>query len=118
MSKVILEIINLTKTFWGVTAIDNISLQVYENEVSAIIGPNGAGKTTLIGQLTGEIKPDAGSIRFCGQNILSLAPYKRAHLGIARSFQITSVFPDLTVLENASYQIKCKIKSHNSIIST
>ncbi len=106
MAEVILDVQGLIKTYGGLMATDNINLQVYENEVNAIIGPNGAGKTTLVSQLTGEVAPDEGRIMFAGQDITTLPPYKRSHLGIARSFQITSVFLDLTILENAALAVQ------------
>ena len=106
MQPAILSIKSLTKKYGGVTATDNIELNIFKKEVTAIIGPNGAGKTTLVGQLTGEIKPDSGSIYFNGEKITNLAPHKRTHLGISRSFQITSIFLDLTVLENATLAIQ------------
>ena len=88
---------DLTKRFGGVVASDDISLDVPAGELHAIIGPNGAGKTTLIGQLAGELAPDAGRIRFGGHDITALPTYRRSQLGLARSFQITSLFPDFTV---------------------
>jgi len=106
MPEVILDVQGLTKSYGGLTATDHVDLQVYRNEVNAIIGPNGAGKTTLVSQLTGELSPDAGRIVFEGQDITALAPYKRSRMGIARSFQITSVFLDLTVLENAALAVQ------------
>jgi len=106
MTDVILEVQGLTKSFGGLTATDNIDLQVYENEVNAIIGPNGAGKTTLVSQLTGEVAPDAGRVIFAGQDITTLPPHKRSHLGIARSFQITSVFLEMSILENAALAVQ------------
>ena len=106
MAEILLDVQGLTKSYGGLTATDNVDLQVHKNEVNAVIGPNGAGKTTLVSQLTGEIAPDAGRIFFAGQDITALPPYKRSHLGIARSFQITSVFQDLTILENASLAVQ------------
>jgi len=106
MAEVILDVQGLVKSYGGLMATDNVSLQVHENEVNAIIGPNGAGKTTLVSQLTGEISPDAGHVIFAGRDITTLPPHKRSHLGIARSFQITSVFLDLTILENAALAVQ------------
>jgi branched-chain amino acid transport system ATP-binding protein len=102
----LLEIDGLTKRFGGVVASDNISLAVPSGELHAIIGPNGAGKTTLIGQLSGEIAPDGGRIRFDGGDITALPVYRRSWLGLARSFQITSLFPDFTALDNVALAVQ------------
>jgi branched-chain amino acid transport system ATP-binding protein len=102
----LLEIENLTKRFGGVVASDQVSLQLPRGELHAIIGPNGAGKTTLIGQLTGEITPDGGSVRFDGHDITALPVYRRSAIGLARSFQITSLFPDFTALDNATLAVQ------------
>jgi branched-chain amino acid transport system ATP-binding protein len=102
----LLAIEGLTKRFGGVIASDGVRLDVPAGELHAIIGPNGAGKTTLIGQLAGEIAPDAGRIRFNGRDITSLAVYDRSLLGLARSFQITSLFGDFTALENVALAVQ------------
>src|SRR5713226_4494289 len=96
----LLQIRDLTKRFGGVLASDGISLDVPAGELHAVIGPNGAGKSTLIGQLAGEIMPNSGSIVFEGRDITGLPPHRRSALGLARSFQITSLFPDFSVLDN------------------
>jgi len=95
-----LAIDNLVKRFGGLLASDHLSLHVARGEIHAIIGPNGAGKTTLIHQLCGEIAPDAGKIVFDGRDITREPAYRRALLGVGRSHQITSVFPEFTALEN------------------
>jgi branched-chain amino acid transport system ATP-binding protein len=102
----LLEIDGLTKRFGGVVACDGISLAVPPGELHAIIGPNGAGKTTLIGQLSGEVAPDAGCIRFDGADITALPAYRRSWLGLARSFQVTSLFPDFTALDNVALAVQ------------
>jgi len=102
----LLEIDGLTKRFGGVVASDSIVLAVPPGELHAIIGPNGAGKTTLIGQLAGEIVPDAGSIRFGGSDITAVATHRRSMLGLARSFQITSLFLDFTALDNVALAVQ------------
>jgi branched-chain amino acid transport system ATP-binding protein len=102
----LLEIEGLTKRFGGVIASDGINLAVPTGELHAIIGPNGAGKTTLIGQLTGEIAPDAGGIRFGGEDITALPAYRRSLRGLARSFQITSLFNDFTALDNVALAVQ------------
>ena len=106
MVEPLLRIDRLTKRFGGVVASDNIALDVFPGELHAIIGPNGAGKTTLIGQLTGEIVPNAGHILFDGQDISGLPVYERSQLGLARSFQITSLFLDVTALDNAALAVQ------------
>jgi branched-chain amino acid transport system ATP-binding protein len=102
----LLEIKGLTKRFGGVVASDAIALDVPRGELHAIIGPNGAGKTTLIGQLTGEIAPNAGRIRFEGRDITALPGWHRSQLGLARSFQITSLFLDFSVLDNVALAVQ------------
>jgi branched-chain amino acid transport system ATP-binding protein len=102
----LLEIDGLTRRFGGVLASDGISLAVRKGELHAIIGPNGAGKTTLISQLAGEIAPDAGRIRFDGRDITALPTYLRSQLGLARSFQITSLFLDFTALDNVALAVQ------------
>jgi branched-chain amino acid transport system ATP-binding protein len=102
----LLEIEALTKRFGGVVASDNIMLTVPQGELHAIIGPNGAGKTTLIAQLTGEIRHDAGSISFGGVDISRLPTHHRSRLGLARSFQITSLFLDFTALDNVALAVQ------------
>jgi branched-chain amino acid transport system ATP-binding protein len=106
MPEPLLAIEGLTKRFGGVLASDDVTLAIPQGELHAIIGPNGAGKTTLIGQLTGELMPQAGRIRFGGQDITRLATYRRSLLGLARSFQITSLFLDLTALDNVALAVQ------------
>lgn len=96
----VLEISGLCKSFGALTATDDVSLTLRPGEIHALIGPNGAGKSTLIKQITGEIRPDRGTIRFEGQSIDGLDGAARARLGLARSFQVSSVIPDFTVLQN------------------
>ena len=106
MAEALLQIEDLSKRFGGVIASDRITLDVPAGELHAIIGPNGAGKTTLIGELTGEVEPDAGTIRFAGLDITRLPTYRRSGLGLARSFQITSLFPDFTALGNVALAVQ------------
>jgi branched-chain amino acid transport system ATP-binding protein len=106
MSAALLQIENLAKRFGGIVATDDLTLHVTEGELHAIIGPNGAGKTTLIAQLSGQLIPDSGSICFAGADVTKLPPYRRSHLGLARSFQITSLFLDLSVLDNVSLAVQ------------
>lgn len=102
MAEVLLEIEGLAKRFGGVVAADGISLTLQAGELHAIIGPNGAGKSTLIAQLTGEIAPDSGYIRFDGEDITAVPAYRRSQLGLARSFQVTTLFPDFTAIDNVA----------------
>jgi len=102
----LLEVEGLSKRFRGVTASDNVQFDVREGELHAIIGPNGAGKTTLINQLAGEVLPDSGCIKFAGRDITVLPTYRRSALGLARSFQITSLFLDFTALDNVALAVQ------------
>jgi branched-chain amino acid transport system ATP-binding protein len=96
----LLQVQGLVKRYGGFTATDHFSLTVEPGEIHAVIGPNGAGKSTLIGQLAGELTPDAGTIRFAGEDVTRVSVERRARLGLARSYQITSVLPEYTALEN------------------
>lgn len=100
MSEIILEAQNLRKEFGGLVAVDDVSVQIRRGSRHSIIGPNGAGKTTFFNLLTGKYKPTRGTVLFNGRDITRLPVHQRAHIGIGRSFQITNVFPMLTVLEN------------------
>ena len=100
------EVTDLIKSFGALRATDGVTLKVEEGETHAIIGPNGAGKTTLIGQLAGDIRPDAGSIRFAGEDVTTLPAPRRARRGLARSFQITSIYRDFTVLQNVALAVQ------------
>ena len=106
MTEPVLQVTNLMKRFGGVCATDNVELSVEPLQTHAVIGPNGAGKTTLISQLSGELLPDEGSIRFKGRDITQVSPYRRSHLGLARSFQITSVFLDMAVIDNVALAVQ------------
>ncbi|HYQ08430.1 MAG TPA: ABC transporter ATP-binding protein [Xanthobacteraceae bacterium] len=106
MADVLLEVEGLTKRFGGVVAADDISLTLSAGELHAIIGPNGAGKSTLIGQLSGEVTPDSGCIRFDGREITNLPVYRRSQLGLARSFQVTTLFSDFTALDNVALSVQ------------
>jgi branched-chain amino acid transport system ATP-binding protein len=98
----LLRIENLVRRFGGIVATDNLSLDIAPGELHAIIGPNGAGKTTLISQLIGQLRPTAGTIRFAGQDVTRLPAWKRSRLGLARSFQITSLLPNFTAADNVA----------------
>jgi branched-chain amino acid transport system ATP-binding protein len=96
----LLQVGTLTKTFGGFTALDNISVDIRKGERFGLIGPNGSGKTTLINCISGALRPQVGSVVFCGEDITQLPPHLRARRGIARSFQIPRPFKSMTVLEN------------------
>lgn len=96
----ILETQNLSKFFGGLRAVDDVSVGFQEESITAIIGPNGAGKTTFINLCTGLLKPNTGKIIFNGRDITHLPPHKRVLMGISRTFQISNIFPGLTVAQN------------------
>jgi len=102
----LLKVKGLMKSFGGVTATDNVDLDVRKGEIHAVIGPNGAGKTTLISQLSGSLKPDAGTVLLKGSDITYMPAYKRAKLGITRSFQITSLVMGMSVLDNVALAVQ------------
>jgi len=95
-----LEAQNLQKSFGGLMAVANVSLQVQAGSIHSIIGPNGAGKTTLFNMLSGKYLPTTGQVIYKGDDVTQEPPYARARRGMGRSFQITNIFPNLTVLEN------------------
>src|SRR4051812_7875112 len=97
-----LRVENLVRSFGGIKATDNLSLDVAPGELHAMIGPNGAGKTTLISQLTGQLMPNSGSIRLGDQDITHVPAWRRSALGLARSFQITSLLLDFTAIDNVA----------------
>jgi len=104
--KPLLEVRGLCKLFGALRAIDNVALDVREGETHAIIGPNGAGKTTLISQLSGTLRPNAGEIRFAGEDITRLPAPARSKKGLARSFQITSIYREFTALDNVALAVQ------------
>ncbi len=112
MSEFLLETHHLRKAFGALVATDDVSLGIRTGETHALIGPNGAGKTTLVGQLTGELAPDAGRISFRGRDITALATAQRARLGLARSFQITSIFPSFSAESNVALAVQAR-KPHS-----
>jgi len=96
----ILEIRNLTKSFGGIKAVDDVSVDVHENTLLGIIGPNGSGKTTFVNMITGFIRPDKGSVRFKGKELIGLTPYKITNMGIGRAFQMVKPFFHLPAFKN------------------
>ena len=103
-----LRLESISKRFGGLVATDSVSLEVREGEVHALIGPNGAGKTTLIGQISGGLSPDEGEIFFEEQKITRLRQHARVAAGLARSYQITSIFRSFTVLDNLALAVQAR----------
>ncbi|MCB0203181.1 MAG: ATP-binding cassette domain-containing protein, partial [Anaerolineae bacterium] len=97
---IILETQQLRREFGALVAVDNVSVKIRAHTFHSIIGPNGAGKTTFFNLLSGNLKPTSGRVLFKGRDITHLPLHRTAHLGMGRSFQITNIFPNLTVLEN------------------
>ncbi|HVV94814.1 MAG TPA: ABC transporter ATP-binding protein [Hyphomicrobiales bacterium] len=108
MAEPLLETRDLVKRFGGVTATDHLSIAVEPGELHALIGPNGAGKTTLIAQLSGIARPTSGTVRFEGHDITRLPPWDRALMGLARSFQVTSICRTFTALENVMLAVQAR----------
>ncbi len=106
MVEALLRTDRLVKRFGGLVATDTVSIDVRPGEIHALIGPNGAGKTTLVSQLTGNLAPDAGTIHFAGRDVTHLPTHARVRLGLARSFQITSVLREFTALENVALAVQ------------
>ena len=104
----LISVSGLRKTFGGIVATDGVDLEVRGGEIHAVIGPNGAGKTTLIALISGALQPDSGVIRFAGREITDLPPYERSRLGLARSFQITSIFHDMSVVDNVALAVQAQ----------
>jgi branched-chain amino acid transport system ATP-binding protein len=104
----VLSLANLSKRFGGVVAVDGVTLDVAAGEVHALIGPNGAGKTTLIGQISGMVGCDTGSITFQGSDLTRAKPYERVRAGLARSYQITSIFRRFSVLDNLALAVQAR----------
>jgi branched-chain amino acid transport system ATP-binding protein len=107
----VLRLEKLRKTFGALVVTDDLTLDVMPRELHAVIGPNGAGKTTLINQISGLLAPDTGAIRFAGRDITALPMHARAQLGLARSFQITSVLPRFSALENVALAVQSRAGS-------
>jgi branched-chain amino acid transport system ATP-binding protein len=111
MDRTILEVTGLNKHFGGIYVTQNVNFKMTEGEQSAIIGPNGAGKSTFFNLLTGYHKPDSGRVVFDGQDITGKAPHVIARMGISRAFQVSNIFPRLTVLEN----VRSAVHSHAGV---
>jgi branched-chain amino acid transport system ATP-binding protein len=106
MTELLLETRGLRKTFGALRATDSVDFDVRAGETHAVIGPNGAGKTTFIKQLSGELRPDTGRVRFAGEDITSLPVQRRSRKGLARSFQITSIYRDFSALDNVALAVQ------------
>jgi branched-chain amino acid transport system ATP-binding protein len=106
MSSPLLETVALHKAFGALVATDGVDFDVREGETHAVIGPNGAGKTTFLKQLSGELRPDHGAVRFAGEDITSLPAHQRTRKGLARSFQITSIYRDFSALDNVALAVQ------------
>jgi branched-chain amino acid transport system ATP-binding protein len=112
MNRALFVVENLTKNFGAITASNGLNLEVVEGEIHALIGPNGAGKSTAIHQLSGEISPDSGRIFFRGEEITRWSADQRARRGIARTYQITSLFPALSVRDNLAMAVQSRDTHH------
>ncbi len=108
MAEAVLRVEDLRKNFGALAVTDGVTLDVAPGELHAVIGPNGAGKTTLINQLSGFLAPQSGRIRFDGRDITALPVHARARLGLARSFQITSILPGFSALENVALAVQAR----------
>jgi branched-chain amino acid transport system ATP-binding protein len=106
MAETLLEVSQLRKSFGALAATDGVDFEVRAGETHAIIGPNGAGKTTLISQLSGMLRPDSGRIRFAGEDVTRLSAPARSKKGLARSFQITSIYRDFSALDNVALAVQ------------
>lgn len=102
----------VSKQFGGLTVVDGVSIKVRAGTVRSVIGPNGAGKTTFFNLISGWYKPSSGQVYFKGEDITGLPPHQISHRGLGRSFQITSIFPDLTVLENVRLAVQSRGKAN------
>ena len=109
MAEPVLEVRELSKHFGALRASDAINLDLMPGEIHALIGPNGAGKSTLIKQIAGEISPDAGAIRLAGRDVTGLSAVARARMGLARSFQVSSVAGEFTVLQNVMLAVQGRL---------
>jgi branched-chain amino acid transport system ATP-binding protein len=101
-----LRVVAASKRFGGLLAVDAVSIEVAAGEVHALIGPNGAGKTTLVDLVSGGLRPDGGRIELAGRDVTALPAHRRRHLGLGRSFQITSIFPGFSALENVALAVQ------------
>ena len=108
MTEPLLSVQDLSKSYGALKVTQAVSLDVHEGQLHAIIGPNGAGKTTLISQLSGQLRPDSGRVVYAGQDITRLDMAGRVRLGLARSFQLTTLLPSFSVLENVALAVQAR----------
>jgi branched-chain amino acid transport system ATP-binding protein len=108
VAELLLELRNLRKSFGGLVVTDDVSLDLRQGEIHALIGPNGAGKTTLIHQISGTLAPDSGQVIFAGEEVTRLSLARRARRGLARSFQITSIVPGFSAIENVALAVQAR----------
>lgn len=108
MTEPLLSVQDLSKSYGALKVTQDVSLDVHEGQLHAIIGPNGAGKTTLISQLSGQLRPDSGRVVYAGQDITRLDMAGRVRLGLARSFQLTTLLPSFSVLENVALAVQAR----------
>ena len=106
----LLEVDGLTKRYGGITAVNQVTMRVEAGEVRAVIGPNGAGKTSLFHLLTGVVRPSSGAVRFDGRMLSGLSPYRICQAGLSRTFQLTSLFPEMTARENARLAAQSRLE--------
>jgi len=111
----LLRTVGLTKDFGALRVLDHIDLEVQEGTLHSVVGPNGAGKTTLFNLISGFLRPTEGKVEFKNREITHLPPHQMAHLGIRRSFQVITLFPELTVLENVRLAIQAQGKERFSL---
>jgi len=116
MQKRLLAVANLTKNFGGLTAINNLDISVEDGEIRGLIGPNGSGKTTFFNVLTGYYKPSGGTIKFAGEYIQNMKPSEVAQRGMVRTFQVTTLFHEMTVLQNI--YLGCHLQMQSGFLST
>jgi branched-chain amino acid transport system ATP-binding protein len=112
-----LEVRDIVKSFGGLRALQDVSLSVEKGEIRAIIGPNGAGKSTLFNVMTGLLSPDSGEVRFDGERISGIPPHRVIRKGIGRSFQITNIFPRMSVFENVQVALFSHHRENRSALT-
>lgn len=118
MNNTILQLAGLTRQFGGVTAVDALDIDIPEGPIVGLIGPNGAGKTTLLQLISGVLRPDAGSIRFCGRDITGAKAHQRARLGIGRTFQVVQPLIGMSVIENVMVAALFGKKGHERSVAS
>jgi len=105
----LLHLVGLTKRYGGLVVVDDVSLSLESGEIHALIGPNGAGKSTLIGLISGTVASDGGSVRLDGRDLTGLPLHRRARLGLGQCFQVSSIIPDFSALENVALAVQARL---------